>query len=1765
MVHEKYIKRNGKIFGPYLYENYREKGITKTRYLGLAKETKNKKNLQSNLPFKIIVALLLIIILSSVLLFFLDTASFKTEYDENGLASYSPLNIFKNLFIAGSPLNVLVSIQDDTLPKIYNLPSEIEVCENTEIVKSPPDYDFYIEDSNGVKDLLIMLNPIRPFYIDYQTSPFNAHISNVTLWSQKLTKKYVSSKRNLNNGWAVWKEELIITDNGEVVSQKLNITIIEVNNAPKFNIDVQTILPENLLYTEGDDRNFYYDLGEYLTNELEETPTRQLIFNLTYANGSVSPFRISSLGVINITGNQNLIPSGNVSATYHLNLSVIDTNLSSLRTTLHPNINKCYNSGGNEDAKAWSDDFYLTITRQNRVPVITSYYPLKLNLSIYGSDSLYFNLTARDPDYTPLDVEWYVDDVLKETDREIEEKNVSEFEYIFGCDISGEHRVIAVVTDGLENTSVQFNLSIGLIKCPSPSTGGGGGGGGGGKLFCEQKWGCEEWMQCQNLINLSGSGWASKETELSIKERCGVFNWSDETCGFQQRICEDFNHCNAITNRPGIIRECYYTENPTCNDGIKNCHDNLCEVLTDCGGPCNACPSCSDQIKNQDEEGIDCGGVCEQQCIENPLAPRILRSVIIYSLFLLLLLILLLVIKQTIKYFKAKKTFQTSSLRNKYIRGGEEFGDKSVLSSLFFVGFVIVLIFFANTYISNVSQTNFFTSDVPEIGGGIVANYGLMNGFMKNLGLFFASDIFVNSNSMLKLFDDTESYFPYTEKVERSGDLVKFYANYTQNVNPYLSITGVMCPGCCNIQFQDSEGDYHSDWRTMDYNYNSLLWEYEQVINYKGNFNYSILCNYDSAVNSGEDRFLIVNTAPEISVDRGRTYIDFDGDKTNTDYWSCIEDNLCVYDFSKNKTDPDANDVWDYFFETSNTTLTDYVLDSETGILQINVTHSKDTGTEATNNAKKIQLGVKDNEEDALIQWAKLWVDVQEVNDAPIFEDLKNKTLLVDESFKYELQATDEEENAPFVFNLSPNSLFDENDYSFNQETGVLSISFTPGVFDLGFYEINFTIMDYNPDFGNSTRIQSINFSVVSPIWIEPLEQTYSINEGERFYLNLSSNISGANGEVNFSHELSFSSFNITPEGVIEFIAKDSDVGNWQTEIIVENPEVASSKFFEFTILNENDSLAFSPHPIQVENAKVDGDLNVEAFENAPVKLILFIEDDDLAIPQKSFYDEKINLSVDIQGPNGPAPGFLNFSFEEVVQGNISMNIAEFIPITGTAGEYLVLINATDANEFSNASFNFTLKIVERKYTIPDITYPEDSMKFNLIENVTTNLTFRANHSVQTDDLIYEFYINGSLRDSFLGFGNDSDVIWSFTPNFTDETYGNETTLTLTVRNRDPNYYDLKKSKTWMVNITHSNAPVEFIVDKISNKTYPVNFAIQVDLKDYFLDIDHEDDQYNQNVSFDVASSDSSLFISEVTQDWIVLVSSSTVENVTLNITAFDLNMTNESLVLTNAVSNNFQINFEETDPTIVYVPVPTSGGSGGSSSSNIVALKLITPGRIVVNQSELIEVPLYLINTGTVTFNNIKLNSSAFKQGEEIKELNTSLDISYFKTLAPKKQENISLGIFFNTSKAGEYEVLVNVESQYPKYKDWAKIYIDLQPINESQVRDLLVFTEEFIIQNPQCAEITEIIKEARKFFDAGDSFNANLKTKEALDACKKAITQVSVPKLKIKYLDIGVYLILAIFVALFLGVVYYFIKRRNFQKMIMAPKMPEDTIKRF
>ena len=210
--------------------------------------------------------------------------------------------------------------------------------------------------------------------------------------------------------------------------------------------------------------------------------------------------------------------------------------------------------------------------------------------------------------------------------------------------------------DGNSQKACQnFSLTVSNVPVP-PVTSSGGGGGGGGSISCLANWGCEEWQECTKFEKLFSFRVIRNETlKAKLMENCKNLSYPEENCGYQQRNCLDLSKCEIEKYKPPTIKECYFTEFPTCKDGIKNCHDGYCEVLADCGGPCEPCPTCRDGIKNQGERGIDCGGPCEICKLEEP--KKISLSVIILIIAIISILLLIVIVLLT-RYLIHKKQYK---------------------------------------------------------------------------------------------------------------------------------------------------------------------------------------------------------------------------------------------------------------------------------------------------------------------------------------------------------------------------------------------------------------------------------------------------------------------------------------------------------------------------------------------------------------------------------------------------------------------------------------------------------------------------------------------------------------------------------------------------------------------------------------------------------------------------------------------------------------------------------------------------------------------------------------------------------------------------------------------------------------------------------------------------------------------------------------------------------------------------------------------------
>ena len=550
--------------------------------------------------------------------FFTPNISFNASVNSNELivfANDSGGNVFNKSVV------FFVSVPNSN-PIIGNISNKIFVCEGNYLA-----YDFNVSDSDG-DSLTADINPINPFYVS-QFYSFSNTLKGYIIYSGILSK---DSAGGVNVGSKNYSETITVADDVSSDSKNTNITVIEINNAPSIsNIGVQTI------WSSGENTGFNY---QTIVSDIEDGNQNSGNLNFSISFSGQKLFNISSNGVMNFTANSSYL------GVYNISVCVNDTGIDNP----HRNISLCGQDGSSITT---CNNFSLTVTNENRAPNITNYFPLNLSFNVSGSDLSYFNITAKDSDGTIPDAYWYVDDVLKEYDSG---SLADSFFYIFGCGISGSHTIKVRITDGELNDSMQWNLSVISTVCPvgvSPG-GGGGGGGGGGKVECTEKWGCEQWPQCKNLKTGINLGEINFEYQFLIKERCNVFNWSNEFCGYQIRKCSDLNFCKSNLIKPGLIRECYYTENPTCDDKIKNCHSEGCEVLVDCGGPCSACSTCSDNIKNQGETDIDCGGPCPF-CEMPAIKPF---SWFVYMLLLVFITFVSLVIWMIIKYYQAKKVLR---------------------------------------------------------------------------------------------------------------------------------------------------------------------------------------------------------------------------------------------------------------------------------------------------------------------------------------------------------------------------------------------------------------------------------------------------------------------------------------------------------------------------------------------------------------------------------------------------------------------------------------------------------------------------------------------------------------------------------------------------------------------------------------------------------------------------------------------------------------------------------------------------------------------------------------------------------------------------------------------------------------------------------------------------------------------------------------------------------------------------------------------------
>lgn len=882
--------------------------------------------------------------------------------------------------------------------------------------------------------------------------------------------------------------------------------------------------------------------------------------------------------------------------------------------------------------------------------------------------------------------------------------------------------------------------------------------------------------------------------------------------------------------------------------------------------------------------------------------------------------------------------------------------------------------------------------------------------------------------------------------------------------------------------------------------------------------------------------------------------------------------NFSVYD--DDMLVPDKNSSYGGFNEThvftytvyNATTMTEFTLSSSSsGILAMPVSETNRTNSYFTFTPNNTETGiftfnVSVNDSEGVVDFSAFNITVVS-NSAPQW-NLDNTTLVYDEGDEVYLNLTQNVTDADLdALTFSFTNTTPVGAFTINSSTGAINITFDdPEIGDHlinvtvsdGYLTnstiINFTIYNSNDNPSIVSTIDGVNVtptSITSGLQVNGTEDNYTtitlwvddddfkIPSEERtvFYnesLNVSVTITGNNTNLfSFTRDPSWPTTSSPARSKYEaiFTPNKTDVGNHTINISVTDYTGSTDTFIfylDIIATNHNPSMSTLFNQSSAVNRTFYYDVNATDTE----------EGNDTFGVNYNFNFSYTNLS----GTNI----FSSFFNKTTGIFNITLNSSH-------EGLYHLNVTVNDSDGFIDYD-DFWISI----YSTPSLTYPTEGITFNLTENTTSVLNFTVDHGVD-DNLTYVFYTDfltcpynstsscnyssDVLRYNSSYYGNSSSINWSFSPNFTDETYGLLKNLTLVVYPASSSLTNstfLNSTFGFKLNVTHTNANVTFY-DNFDDQTGTVGTNLEINLYNHFSDADHSDSYYAESLSFTPSINTSSITSSVSSGGVLTLAATSSVVG-GVNVTGADDN--------SSGISNNFVVVFNNPSTTTVQ-----SSGGGGTKTVP-VSLKLLLPDPVSAYLEDYIELPISLYNDGEQILRGITLGGSAAKDGGLISDIGVSFSQDTFDVIGIGETVNLTMFVDLDVTQAGNYEINVNASVTSPSYVDWGKMYITVQ--EGENFEEKVVFTEEFIVDNPECLELLELVNEAKALADQGRASEAIQKSEEAISACRDLIAQSSNPISRtLKESPLYRYLVIATVSVFILGIIFYSYKRIRMKRL--------------
>lgn len=703
-------------------------------------------------------------------------------------------------------------------------------------------------------------------------------------------------------------------------------------------------------------------------------------------------------------------------------------------------------------------------------------------------------------------------------------------------------------------------------------------------------------------------------------------------------------------------------------------------------------------------------------------------------------------------------------------------------------------------------------------------------------------------------------------------------------------------------------------------------------------------------------------------------------------------------------------------------------------------------------------------------------------------------TLTMDTEFNYT-------EDQRFDYNLSLNATDAEGDqltftinhslFDINSTTGEINITLNDSF--VGENWINITVADTH-DVSVSLDLNVTVYNVEDkPNFTEVLGE-YAAFEDSQFYLQVNQsdedlyipagNIFGIAENLTFSAD-SPGLLTISSDGIINITPNNTQIAEWWVNIsVIDYTNKSYSETINITVFEVNDWPSFT----DIEN--------ISGIQDTPVYIDINASDEE--------------DGLDSDGNNTNFTFWVNTTEFDPDENTSIINgttgIISFTPNSSHVGTHRINLTVNESLDASTSmEFIMTINATNNSPTVTSCTVsgfscgaPCSCDQPFVYEN-TTNTTFTIYlEELDDEELTYEWYIDGVLN--LTGSGTDTGVGTGsgnigYAPGFFDLGYHN-----LSVFINDSSNITAVE---WNISVLNTNSPPTSDAQMPNISWNQDTEYTSFDLDAYFTDLENQSDllfnwtHYDDGLN-EIGDASSNINIS-------VSAAHGAIFTPSLGWHGFEYAIFHANDTEDNVSSNIISLNVSQTTPAASILSGAGGGGKGGGGGG-IGKEELITVDMIHASEFSFIEdqqiiSPVKIRNTNTkITLHNINL--SAESKSEFIV---AQLDRTFIDQLAPGEERTVNLLMKGTRAGIGEIDITANVLK--PPFKDSAKFFINVVPLNITSMEEKVRFVKDLFKEHPECLELNEVVTRAEKAIKNKKYEEASSLIQLAIEKCKDLI----------------------------------------------------------